>query len=180
VDRTLRSALDFKLSEILRYDLVAGILGGSGAAWLALTAKPGAYDATIAIAAGLVGVVIGAVIAGVAVLGAFMDQEFLRKLRAINEDPAKYLAPFIFTALIGVAAGLCLLLLAALPKSVPDWAFGIVGGLGGFFTVWTLVSLAPALRLLVNFVGLKSDASAVPDQIVDPNNFTQLPSRRSG
>jgi NAD/NADP transhydrogenase beta subunit len=103
---SLRDALDFRLfSEVLKYDLyiaLAGLVGGVLAEVKSITALP----LLIAVAAGLVGVIIGAVIAGVAVLAAFMDQSFLRKLKAINREPVRYLAPFIFTAVIGVIASL--------------------------------------------------------------------------
>src|SRR5215216_4374199 len=93
---SLRDALDFRLfSEVLKYDLyiaLAGLVGGVLAEVKSITVLP----LLIAVAAGLVGVIIGAVIAGVAVLAAFMDQSFLRKLKAINREPVRYLAPFIF------------------------------------------------------------------------------------
>ena len=44
-----------------------------------------------------------------------MDQVFLRKLKAINKEPIRYLAPFIFTAVLGVSAALAVLAVSAVP-----------------------------------------------------------------
>ena len=165
---SLRDALDFRLfSEVLKYDLyiaLAGLVGGVLAEVKSITALP----LLIAVAAGLVGVIIGAVIAGVAVLAAFMDQSFLRKLKAINREPVRYLAPFIFTAVIGVIASLTILVVAAIPPDAPVWLRGTAGGLAGFFVTWTITSLLPDLKMLVDFVGLKMDATDVPDDVGVP------------
>ena len=80
---------------------------------------------------------------------AFFDRAFLRKLPAIGRDPVSYLAPFLFTATIGVFAMLGLLVLAALPSAAPAAALGPVAGVTGLFAVWTLVSLLPCLSTLV-------------------------------
>jgi hypothetical protein len=167
---TLREALDFRLfSELLKYDLyiaIAGGVGGTVAAVKSITPLP----LLISVAAGLVGVIIGAVIAGVAVLAAFMDQVFLRKLKAINREPVRYLAPFIFTAVLGVVASLALLIFAAMPSDAPGWLRGVAGCLAGLFVTWTIASLLPDLKMLVDFVGLKMDATEVPDDVGLPQS----------
>jgi hypothetical protein len=170
---SLADALDFRLSEVLRYDLYVGLLGGVGAAVLAV-ARPEVITSLVGIAAALVGVVIGAVVAGVAMLAAFMDQSFLRKLRAINRDPVRYMAPFLFTAVLGVGASLCLLVLRSLP-SRPEWLLSTAAFITGTLVVWTLVSVIPNLGMLVQFVGLKVDATSIPDDAVE-----QLPTARQG
>jgi hypothetical protein len=167
---SLREALDFRLfSEILRYDLYIAIAGGVGGTVVAVKSID-ALPLLISMAAGLVGVIIGAVIAGVAVLAAFMDQVFLRKLKAINREPVRYLAPFIFTAVIGVIASFAVLVAAAIPSAAPGWVRGIAGGLAGFFVTWTIASLLPDLKILVDFVGLKMDATEVPDDVGLPQS----------
>ena len=165
--RTLRhlwEALDFSLSEVLRLDFVVGLVGGGAAVWLALS-RPAALQPVAGVAVGVVGVIIGAVIAGLSVQAAFLDQAFLRKVVAIGRDPVRYLAPFLFTAVIGVLAMLLLITLASLTPSVNKAVLGTVAGLTGFFTVWTVVSLLPGLATLIQFVGLKVDALDVPDDI---------------
>lgn len=162
--RHLWGALDLKLSELLQADFFLGLLGGAGALTLALIA-PDALLGGVAIAAGLVGVILGAVIAGVSIQAAFFDQAFLRKLRAIRKDPVYYLAPFLFTAVLGVAAMLGLLVLSVLSPATHPAVLGVVGGLTGFAVVWTIGSLLPSLATLVQFIGLKMDALDVPDDI---------------
>lgn len=170
--RTLAAALDFRLSEILKYDLFIGIAGGAGAGWLA-TSHPEKLKDILPLAAGLVGVVIGAVIAGVAILAAFLDQPFLRKLRAINKEPVRYMRPFLFTAVLGVMASLFLLVLVALPPK-PQWLVASIAGLTGTAVVWTLASVIQDMKILVQFVGLQFDASEIPDDA----DLTNLATRR--
>jgi hypothetical protein len=153
----LWKALDFKLSEVLRLDFWLGLAAGGGAAAVAVIA-PDAIIRSVAVASGLVGVIIGAVIAGVAVQAAFMDQTFLQKIRAIGRDPVRYLAPFMFTAVIGIFAMFGLILLSALSAKSPQVLLGISAGATGFFAVWTIASLLYCLTTLVQFMGLKMDA----------------------
>jgi hypothetical protein len=159
----LRQALNFKLvDEVLRYDFLVGILGGGGGVWLAV-GSPATLSHVLPVAATIVGIVIGAVLAGTAILAAFLDQAFLRKLRAINREPVRYLAPFLFTATLGVFAALLLLVMVALPKSTPAWLLATGGGFTGLFVFWTLASVLANLNVLVEFVGLQYDASEVPE-----------------
>lgn len=165
--RHLWQALDFKLSEVLQLDFALGALAGVSAfvmAWV----EPEALLRTVPVAAGLVGVILGAVLAGVAVQAAFMDQPFLRKLRAINRDPVHYLAPFLFTGAIGVFGMLGLVVLSAASKDTYVVVLGVVGSVSGFFTVWSMASILHCLAMLVQFVGLKMDAIDIPDNIDIP------------
>jgi hypothetical protein len=162
--RRLWDELAFTPSEILRADLFLGVAGAGGAAAMAVIA-PAALLRGVAVAAGLVGVIIGSVIASVAVQTAFMDQSFLRKLRAINRKPVRYLAPFLFTASISVFAMLGLIVLSTLSDKSNVVLLGAVGSLTGLFTVWAVASLIYCLDTLVQFVGLKMDAVDVPDDI---------------
>ena len=164
VNRHLWRAIDLKLSELLQPDFWLGVAGGVGGVILALNAPDGLFRA-VDVAAQALSVVVGSVIAGVAIQAAFFDQAFLRKLRAINRDPVRYLAPFLFTAVIGVGALLSLMALATLGPEAPRVALGPLGGLVGFLTVWALASLLPCLATLVQFIGLKMDALDVPDDI---------------
>ena len=89
--RRLWRELAFTPSEIFRADFFLGIAGAGGAAAMAVMA-PVALLRGVSVAAGLVGVIIGSVIAGLAVQAAFMDQSFLRKLAAINRANHEELA----------------------------------------------------------------------------------------
>src|SRR5688572_22999140 len=101
--RHLFRALDFHLSELLRIDLGLGVLGGGGAIWLALN-HPQRVATSLSLSQSLVGVILGAVVAGVSIQAAFFDPSFIRKIRAIGRDPVHYMAPFLFTVVLGVAA----------------------------------------------------------------------------
>jgi hypothetical protein len=153
----LWKALDFRLSEILRLDFWFGLAAGGGSAALAVV-TPSAILRCVGITSGLVGVVIGAVLAGIAVQAAFMDQEFLRQIRAIGKNPVRYLSPLIFTAVTGIFSMLGLIALSALSVKSEIILLGILSGVTGFFTVWTVVSLLYCLSTLVQFTGLKMDA----------------------
>ena len=151
-------AIRFRPGEILRAaDFWLGMVSAGGAIALAVV-TPDALLRGVTVASGLVGVIIGAVIAGVAVQAAFMDQQFLQKLRAIDRDPVRYLAPFLFTAVIGVFAILALIVLSTLSVKSATVLLSIFGGLAAFFTVWTISSLLYCLAALVQFMGLKMDA----------------------
>lgn len=152
----------FTLDEILRLDLYVGILGGVGAGLLAFYA-PDKLDGVIVVAASLVGVVIGAVLAGVAIMSAFLDQAFLRKLKAIGREPVRYIEPFLFTAWLGIMSAFSLLVFVALPNATPQWLFIALAGLSGLLSTWTLGSVVWDLDMLVQFLGLQVDAADIPD-----------------
>lgn len=159
---SLRQILDLRISEVLGYDAVAGVMGAVGGAVLA-GRRAETLDAAAAVAAGFVGVVIGAVIAGVAVQAAFMDEAFLRKTRRIGRDPVYFSAPLLFTVVLGVMAALSVLVLVAIPRSAPTWLLSALGASSGLFVVWTVVSLLPCLRTVADFALLKFDAAEVPE-----------------
>lgn len=162
----LWDALSFDFKEVFQFDFYLGVLGGGAAVALAVFAPSALLRAT-ATDAVLLGVIIGAVVAGVAILAAFMDQPFLRKLAAINRSPVRYLAPFIFTAAIGIFASLSLIALSALSNHSPLPLLVFFGGIAGFLSFWTIASLLPCLSMIIQFMGLKVDALDVPGERVD-------------
>lgn len=165
VMRHLWDALrQLSLGEVLQIDFWIGLTGGVGGLVLGLK-YPGQLIGAVSVTAGVVGVIIGAVIAGVAIQSAFLDQAFLRKLRAINKDPVEYLTPFLFTAVIGVFALLSLLVLSVVTKTANTAALATLGTIAGFFSCWAVASLLPGMATLVQFVGLRQDAIDVPDDI---------------
>lgn len=156
----LRSAIDFKASELLGFDLLLAVGGAVGGVLLGLR-RPELVANNVGTMATLLTAIIGAVLAGVAIQAAFMDQAFLQRLAAISREPVRYLAPFIFTAVLGVFASLSLVLLGLTSTTaLPAWR-GIITGAAGFLSVYTLASLLPALDTLVQFIGLKAEAAAV-------------------
>lgn len=170
----LISKLEITIDEVLRPDFVIALLGLAGSLWLAFE-RPASLHRVAPAALGVVGVVIGAVIAGMAVIASFMDTNFLRKIHLINKRAKRYVAPFAATAAIGVCAGLSLLVFIALPTSAPHWLFRTMAGVSGFFTFWTISSVWPLLSLALDFVELKSDAAEVPDELLEANTDIQVP-----
>jgi hypothetical protein len=164
INQHLWAALDFKLSEVLRLDLGVGVVFGTAALVLSFT-YPDAVVRAAPGAIGVVGVIVGAVIAGISFQAAFMDQTFLRKLRAIEYEPVYFLAPFLFTAVLGVASMLLLIMLSAVSPKAPEPWIALVGTPTALLTAWTIASLIPGLATLVQFVGLKMDALDVPDDV---------------
>lgn len=169
----LRKALDFKASEFLKIDLLAGLLGAAGGALLG-SLRPQLLPTGLPVLAGLVGVIIGAVLAGAAIQSAFMDEKFLAKVHRIGRNPVTYLAPFLFTAVLGVCAALAVTVLAFTSVTAPTWWVGTISGTAGFFSLYTVVSLIPGLDTLVQFIGLKSLAAQVPDEA---GQSSRLPNR---
>lgn len=164
----LAKALDFRASELLSIDLLAAVGGGVGGALLGIH-HPQLVASGLGTLSGLVGVIIGAVLAGAAIQAAFMDERFLAKVHRIGRDPVRYLAPFLFTAVLGVAAAVALTALAMTSVTAPGWWRGTITGLTGFLSLYTLVSLLPGLSTLVQFIGLKSLAAQVPDDAQTPH-----------
>ena len=160
----LASKLDITLSEILSYDLLLGVCGGAGGIYLAFH-SPSSLHNVEGVAVGVVGVVIGTVVAGIAVIAAFLDTQFLRKIHQIGKRAERYVSPFAFTAAIGVISSLFLVFSIALPPHAPKWLMVTSAGASGLFTVWTLASFIPLLSNLMDFVGLKGDAAEVPDDV---------------
>lgn len=152
------------LGDLLQVDFWIGLAGGVGGLVLGLK-HPVQLVGAVSVTAGVVGVVIGAVIAGVAIQSAFLDQSFLRKLRAINRDPVTYLTPFLFTTVIGVFALLGLLVLSTVSVTAPTPVLATLGALVGLFSCWAVASLLPGMATLVQFVGLRQDAIDVPDDV---------------
>lgn len=175
----LISKLDHGLGEIFKYDLYLGCAGAVGAIYLSLH-DPKMIGALVPVAMGIVGVVIGAVIAGMAVVAAFMDGIFLRKLHKIGKGARRYVTPFAITAALGVLAALILLVARVTVAMGPEWLRVGSAGFAGLFGVWTIASVLPLLSLAIDFVDLKNDASKVPDDVIQDDNVHPIQPRASG
>lgn len=135
----------------------AGTAGGA----LVAVAEPAAVNGIVAAASALVGVVIGGVIAGMAILTAGLDTAFLRKLNQLPAEAEGYLAPFLATTAISIVAVVSLLVWGAV-ATVNNVVSGVVGGVSGGLVLWSLSSLIPALGTMVFFVGLRQDSTGGP------------------
>lgn len=164
-DGSLRSLLlGFSLREILRWDLAVAVLAGIGAAWLAHEHRE-QLVAALPTAAALVGVVIGVVIATATIVAAFLNPDFIRKMHAIGEDPARYLAPYLLTGFVGTLGALASIFVAALPASTPVGLAVSAAAAAGFLVVYALASMIYNLSNLVGFIRLQADAAEVPDDL---------------
>lgn len=162
---TLWQVLDrFRPSEILGWDLLAGLVAAGGAIWATCTGRGDRLVAVAPIAVGLAGVTVTAVVASLALMAAFMSPKFLRNLAAIGREPTRYIAPFLATVMLGIVAALVGLALAALSPTAPAGWLGVIGALAAFFTVWAVASLVRGLSTLVQFVQLQAESAAVPDE----------------
>lgn len=165
--RSLLVAIDIRLHEVLRHaDFYVGLVGAALTLWLSIT-HPESLAGLAGTASAVVSVVVGAVLAGLAIISAFMDQAFLRKLKAIGKEPIRYMAPFIFTVWLGLWAILLVLVVAALPLTTPQWLLSSVATLAGGASFWGVASVVPDLKMLVDFVGLQVDAADIPDDFVE-------------
>lgn len=152
----------FKLSELVRIDLAIGMCGFCGGLVLGLV-RPDLLLGGLPALAGLIGVVIGVVLATTALIAAFLNPVFLRKLRAIGEDPVAYIRPYLFTGLLAVVGSLGAIALAVTSVHAPRAWLASGGAVTGFASVWALASLIPNLTNLVRFVRLQQEAAEVPD-----------------
>ncbi|MCE9621005.1 MAG: hypothetical protein K8R99_01525 [Actinomycetia bacterium] len=160
---TLRGLLaGITAGEVLRLDLFLAVAGGVGG-WWAATYHPETLNSTTSLSVALVGVVVGAVIGGATIIAAFLSSSLLRKLRAIQEDPAKYLRPFLFTGLLGTIAALLCLFLNALPGAEANGLRTTTSAATGFFVVYALASLIPNLTNIIRFIRLLQEAAEVSD-----------------
>lgn len=162
--KALRGAFDLSLSELLGVDLMLGVVGGV-LGGIAAAKWPHTAISTAPWAAGVVAAIIGAVVAGLSVLIALLDQAFLRKLRATNVNPVKLLVPLMWTAALGVVALLPLVVLANLSEKAGRGWLCPVGVAAGFLAFWCVASILNDLDTLVQAIGLKMDALDVPDDI---------------
>lgn len=153
------------------FDLLVAVLGGVGGLWLAIS-EPTRLLGVASVAASLVGVVIGVVIATATIVAAFLDPGFLRKMRAIGEDPISYLAPYIFSGVLGTVGAITTVVVAAIPPTAPPWLLALAASIAGFTVLYALASLISNLANLVGFIRLQVDAAEVPDQ--EPNGSSEM------
>ena len=166
---SLRKLVRFSRADLWWGELALAFAGAAGAVWISI-AGPEQVDDVASFAGSLVGVVIGAVIAAIAILTAPFNREFLRKLTAIDRNAEDYLAPFIITALMGIAAVILIPIWSVLAPTGNIAVRAVLGALAGALSFWTLASLVTALGTLVQFVQLLQLAADVPDDETSPQN----------
>lgn len=138
-------------------------LGAAGGAWLGhdddLPVEP-----VLGVAASMIGVIIGAVFAVLAMITRACDTAFLRKAKKARILPVTdYLWPFFTIVAMGVMATSSLLVLAAVSEEAPKGIRTTAGAVAGFFVLWTLASLLPALGVLIVFTRLVEKAANIRD-----------------
>jgi len=159
---SLLEELRIDLSEVLRYDLYIGLAGGVLAGWLAWDEKH-ELGGVLSTASQLLGAVVGTAIAAFAIVTAFMDESFLRKVRMLGREPGYFVAPLAFTIAIGVVAAIAMIGLSALPATAPLLVRVALAAATGLFTIWTLASLLPNVKMLMQFLQVRFAASELRD-----------------
>ena len=162
---TLWQVLDrFRPSEILGWDLYLGVAAAGLAIWATATGRGERLIETAPVAVGMAGVTVAAVLAAIALMAAFMSPQFLRNLSTIGREPTRYIAPFLATVLVGIAASLASLLLASLSRSAPAIWIGLIGAFSAFFTTWAITSVVRGLDTMVQFVRLQAESAEIQDE----------------
>lgn len=162
-DDTLRSVLGrLHLRDVLRLDCAVGLAGGTAGLILGLQA-PARLIATVGAAANIAGAVIGLVLATTAIVVAFLNAPFLRKMGLIGEDPADFLAPYFFTGVLATVAALGLVALAASgERDAPAW-LATAGAVTGLTFCWAVASTVPNLTNLLRFIRVQQTAAEIED-----------------
>lgn len=164
--KALFDAIRLPPRELFTWDFFFGITTGIAGAYLSFIREEpnqGLNNALI----GIVGVVLGAIIGAVAIVSAFMDSEFIRKIHAIDREPVFFLRPFIFTAALSTMSLILLVSTLFLPENAPRLITVPLTFLSTATAGWTLGAIFPLLGTLVAFLDLKSEAAKVPDHLGD-------------
>jgi hypothetical protein len=140
---------------------LGAIIGGLGGAWLGHDDDL-PMDEVLSVAVSIVGVIVGAVFAILAMVTRACDNNFLKKARKAGILPiTNYLWPFFTIIAMGVLSTFFLLITAGMPDDAPMALRMLAGGLAGFCILWTLASLLPALGALIVFTRLIEKTSGI-------------------
>ncbi|MCE0488137.1 hypothetical protein [Ornithinimicrobium sediminis] len=155
------------MDSFRQFDFVLALLGTVLAA-VRVYFSPSSLEVLQELSGALLGIVLGAVLAGAAIQAAFMDPELLRNLYRIGRDPIRYLRPFLFTATLAVLGLLASFVVALLPPPAvflsdaeARLTVAAAAMVVTFPALWCVLSLLPCMGMLVQFVGLKSDSALV-------------------
>ena len=163
-NEVMKAVREFRLDEVIGWDLAVAALFTGASLWVSTGLnQPDRLIAAAPAALGLLGVIVGAVLAALTILGALMQPELLRNLQAIDKKPGRYLAPFVFTALIGIAGMLVGLTLATLTTDDTPWLVAALGAATAGLCVWALASLVRCLGMVLQFVELLQESAVAGD-----------------
>jgi len=166
-DDTLLYALRrLGIGDVVRLDFLLGLIGGGFGIYFGIEHPERLFNA-LPVAASLVGVIIGVVLAAATLIAAFFNPQFLRKMRAIEEDPVVYLAPVLLSGALASVAALGTLALACSTKGDGAPWLASVGGLTGFAAAWAIASTLPNLTSVIRFIRLQQTAAEVPDDLAE-------------
>ena len=142
---------------------LGALLGAMGGAWLGhddeLPVEP-----VLGVAASMIGVIIGAVFAVLAMITRACDTAFLKKAKKARILPmTDYSWPFFTIVAMGILATISLLVLAGVSEEAPDEIRMTAAAMAGFFVLWTLASLPPAMGVLIVFTRLIEKTANIND-----------------
>ena len=107
-------------------------------------------------AATILGGILAAAVASLALLGSLMSDEFLTSLKRHRRHPFHFMAPFVVTAALAVVASIAVLVVEAIPVTAPAPMRAGAAVVAGGATVATMVSLIPDLVVLNRLVALRT------------------------
>ncbi|MFI0265868.1 hypothetical protein [Streptomyces luteogriseus] len=145
------------------FELLAFIGGAVGGGLIAYN-RYRHIGSPVPVAASLTGLVIGALIAGMAIMARCHDPAFLKTLDRHGGSPAsKYFSPFITTATVGVVAILAIISYTLLPVGASPVCRAAVGAAAGGLTLLTLAGLTGALGTLITYLDVYEYAALDED-----------------
>lgn len=142
---------------------LGAVVGAAGGAWLGHDDDLPIEEA-LGVAVSMVGVIIGSVFAILAMITRACDNTFLRKARKAGILPiTNYLWPFFTVIAMGILSIIALLVVAGVPEGAPVALRMMAAAAAGFFVLWTLASLLPALGVLIVFTRLIEKTSGISE-----------------
>jgi hypothetical protein len=111
----------------------------------------------------MIGVIIGAIVGGLAMMTRSFDTQLLKKLRRIGVKPTEFFGPFLSVIFLGVLSGIFLLAISGLPACMATGWRTFLGAVAGILTLATLAALLPAMGSLIAYVDFLEEAAQVRD-----------------
>ncbi|MET8681845.1 hypothetical protein ABZW18_30755 [Streptomyces sp. NPDC004647] len=137
------------------------LIGAGGGAWVAHD-RPSQLESAARVAASMIGIIIGAIIAALAIITRACDTAFLEKAKAADrwkpEDPilpiSRHLKPFFTVIALGLLSGVSLMALSVISSCTSTNVRMAFSAAAGFLSFWTLAGLLPAMGTLIHFTYL--------------------------
>jgi hypothetical protein len=134
------------------------LLGGVGGGMLAWD-HPMVTTRAAGVAATILGGTIAAVVASLAVLVSLLNDVVIVRMKELGHHPFDFMGPLVVTAALGVVASVAVLIVGAMPASVPRWVRVPMSAAAGGCTLAAVVSLIPDLIVLNRLIDFRARSS---------------------